>query len=159
MSKEKLIQHYRQKVDFLKIVSQMPSYVERNKVHTYDYGKMTKTMEDNTIIECSVLIEFDENRPSFGIYYGCKVQLNSNLNATTIDSQWESIIEQIKTDFGKHWNNSSKADSRILSCDHEDKAHYWPFWIRLNDDEDIFEAVRGVQIIIQSLLSQKFCSC
>ena len=107
-------------------------------------------------IECAVLIEFDDKRPASGIYYGCKVPYKNIKEIEEIDQQWKDIVEQIKNDFGIYWNNFNKANSRILSCDHEDKKHYWPFWIRLNDDEDIYEAVKGVQIIIQSLLYQGF---
>ncbi len=157
MSQETLIQHYQLKLKILQFLSYPPhlyriarSKSNPNNIHMFFYGTAKK--ED---IECAVLIEFDENRPAYGIYYGCKVP-SSKFTAPAIDKQWETIIKTMKNDFGMHWNNFNKANNRILSCEHEDKKHYWPFWIRLNDDEDIYEAVKGVQIIIQSLLYQGF---
>ena len=146
--RSKLMERYTEKFNLIPVVKGYPS----DKSHGNLLKKCYGTFRNNGGLECDVLIEFYTNQPAYGIYYGCFVDKREK----DIESKWEQIVLSIKRDFALYWESAQKADGKILEYDYIDNKGYWPFWIRLEDNEDIFEAIKNVQIIIKSLLAQGF---
>ena len=97
------------------------------------------------------LIEFDLEKPSYGIYYGCRALIfgkNQTQEIINLQTEWDKkikakVCEVLNNTFQK--NNFYK---RCLLTDNANNKTYWPFWIRLSEDEDIIEyAGLAIQLI------------
>lgn len=152
ISKLSLVERYQKKMDLVPIVNGYPSK-ETEGLCTYCYGTFVKQGIDG---RCKVLLEFDKGRPAQGIYFGC--QLDEDTESQQVIETWEPIVDVIKRDFTLYWHSASTSDNRILEWDFKDNDYhrYWPFWIRLEDNEDIFEATKCIEVIISSLKAQGF---
>lgn len=96
------------------------------------------------------LIEYDIYEPNVGIYYGCKgltLKGNHNKQIENFNKEWEKIRDKVaevltNTFPGKNFTY------RFKCTDNANNNTYWPFWITLNEDEDIVGvAVRALRII------------
>lgn len=153
MCNPKLVERYEKRFDLIPVINDYPKDCSKDNFHRMCYG----TFKNNDDLLCEVLIEFDTNQPAYGIYYGCFVDIKySNFNQ--LEMIWEQTVLSIKRDLALYWRSAQKASNKMLEDDGLDKRGFWPFWIRLEDDEDIFEAVKNVHIIINSLLTQGFIS-
>ncbi len=146
-----LIDRYINKMNLVPVVNDNP-LLSKDNIFSFCYGEFVK----QGFKKCKVLLEFDQVNPAQGIYYGC--QLEHNTDTTAIIKKWESVTDYIKRDLALFWRSASTANNRILEWDFKDgnNHRYWPIWIRLEENEDIFEAVKCVQIIIYSLKAQGF---
>ena len=147
--KDKLVNRYLEKFEQIPIIRNYPSEdTPDKKLHKKIYGTFTNEKG----LECDVLIEFYEEQPAYCIYYGCFVSKYEE----GIESEWEQVSLSVKHDFTLYWGSAQKANNKILEFDYLDESGYWPFWIRLEDNEDVYEAIKNVHIIINSLLSLGF---
>lgn len=144
------------------------SPVKDGKLTTFDCGKM---MKDELV--CSILIEYDGNKPNYNIYYGIKVvALNAKSNndqdiLSIIEHSWCKINEKLEKAFNDYWDNEYVVRRNINNYNEEEIAPFlnkegeeftvWPFWISLDDTHFINEAKNGVKLIIETLLSEGFC--
>lgn len=97
------------------------------------------------------LLEYDIYDPSVGIYYGCKgLTLNSHNHDEEIrqfNAEWSHIRGTVCTILNNTFpgKNFSK---RVKCTDNANDNTYWPFWITLNEEEDIHEVgIRALSII------------
>ena len=96
------------------------------------------------------LVEFDKYTPCVGIYYGVKGLIyggGNRIQKKIFDAEWLCVRYEICQILNNVFPNKDFT-SRFLPTDNADADTYWPFWIRLNEDEDIIDvAVRSVRII------------
>lgn len=100
------------------------------------------------------LIEFDTYLPSQGIYFGCKsITLpgwDHKEEILKADRDWKEIKDLVV----RRLNNvfiHKDFTSRFKVTDNANNNTYWPFWISLHEDEDIWNVgVRALDIIRQS---------
>ena len=97
------------------------------------------------------LIEYDVYEPSVGIYYGCKGLTLEGYNHEKEIERFNTEWVQIKGLVCTILNNTfpGKNFSRRIKCtDNANDNTYWPFWITLNEEEDIKEVgIRALTII------------
>lgn len=96
------------------------------------------------------LIEYNIKDPTVGIYYGCKGLIyddNDDIRIKELDEQWTKL----KPTVCKILNNTFPDKDftfRFKPTDNANDHTYWPFWITLNEDEDIIEvAARATKLI------------
>lgn len=97
------------------------------------------------------LLEYDIYEPTVGIYYGCKGLTQEGYDHSkeieVFNSEWNQIRGLVCTIL----NNTfpGKNFSKRLKCTNNANDNtYWPFWITLNEEEDIREVgLRALGII------------
>lgn len=106
--------------------------------------------------EIQVVVEFDENEPYAGIYYGCRLEMSEDSNLFDLDQ-----LKQFYYD--NYWSlyNSGSISSMenvfLKDEEHEDKNNkkiYWPFWIRLEEKYPIAQVMVGAYVIREALKEQ-----
>lgn len=105
-----------------------------------------------------VLIEHDSNHIDTGIYYGIKaITKETKILKQSEDDKWKKIMAEFKKEFDLFWNNSNISNKRFQKGDqcYENNTQYWPFWIRLEDSEEIYHAVSGIMVILKVLNDQR----
>lgn len=71
-------------------------------------------------------IEFNKCRPDSGIYYGCKCVKTLKGDDLYIDKEWEKLNATIQ----------EQLDKVLLPSNFDaGQEQYWPFWIRLQEEE------------------------
>lgn len=136
MSKQDLIKKYQAKKEYLQL-SHSKDQMYNKVFATYE---MVITSSSSLKIEFDVLIEFDEFRPEYGIYYGCRIKnVKSNF---TLPPIWDSIVTDLESILAKV---NLPADWNV------NDGEIWAFSVRLNDDEPANEAREGVCTIIEYL--------
>jgi hypothetical protein len=97
------------------------------------------------------LIEFDTQDTAYGIYYGCRSLIkdgDQDKEISVLQSEWDNILMAetcnvlnntfIDKDFSGRFQKTNNANNRT----------YWPFWIALQEDEDVVDvAARAVSIM------------
>lgn len=125
-------------------------YKSKLKEYKYDLNGESYVLfsKDIKINNCnvSVVVEYDNNRPAYGIYYGIKMNEGDQIND----------IENIKSYFLDNWwlqnhpGYSELEGNRIfIEGDKgisEDKT-FWPIWIRLEDYRNVSEAIDAAKVI------------
>lgn len=98
----------------------------------------------------SVVVEYDNNRPAYGIYYGIKMNENGQLNN----------IENIKSYFLDNWwlqnhpcCSELEGNSIFIEGDkgNSEDNTFWPIWIRLEDYRDVSDAIEAAEVIYNYL--------
>lgn len=96
------------------------------------------------------LIEFDNKEPSYGIYYGCIGLVkggDQHEQYAIFAREWEVLKDEITEVLNNtfHYKDFSK---RFRMTNNTNDKTYWPFWIMLYDDEDVFDvAALAVKLI------------
>ena len=136
MSKQDLIKKYQAKKEYLQL-SHSKDQMYNKVFATYE---IVITSSSSLKFEFDVLIEFDEFRPEYGIYYGCRIKnVKSNF---TLPPIWDSIVTDLESILAKV---NLPADWNV------NDGEIWAFSVRLNDDEPANEAREGVCTIIEYL--------
>lgn len=136
MSKQDLIKKYQAKKEYLQL-SHSKDQMYNKVFATYE---MVITSSSSLKFEFDVLIEFDEFRPEYGIYYGCRIKnVKSNF---TLPSIWDLIVTDLESILAKV---NLPADWNV------NDGEIWAFSVRLNDDEPANKAKEGVCTIIEYL--------
>jgi transcriptional regulator with XRE-family HTH domain len=93
------------------------------------------------------LIEFDVNKPSYGIYYGCRGLIfgNQTQEIQNFQNEWEKTIRKKVVEVLNNTFPRKSFDELCLLTDNANNRTYWPFWIRLSEDEDIIK-VAGLAV-------------
>jgi hypothetical protein len=105
------------------------------------YGRFTMNKK-----EYSLLIEYNYQHPEEGIYYGCKCEKTENMSRDEIDNDWKEIIPQISDIICK---------KALLSPYGIEQGSYWPFWIRLDENEPTKIAPENMEMIKHYLDKKK----
>lgn len=85
------------------------------------------------------LIEYKITEPTVGIYYGCRGLIydgDDEVGINRLDTEWS----QLKDEVCRVLNNTfpdKDFQLRFKPTDNANDHTYWPFWITLNEDEDI----------------------
>ncbi len=120
--------------------------------------EIKETKEINEI-KYKVLIEHDSNHIDTGIYYGIKAITPKSVTdlKQSEDDKWKKFMAELKKEFDLFWNNSNISNKRFQKGNqcYENNTQYWPFWIRLEDSEEIYHAVSGIMVILKVLNDQK----
>lgn len=110
------------------------------------------------------VIEFSKNKPSEGIYYGCRGLIigegrkDPDAQIKKFNQEWEDIENLITTTLNKSFRNTKKDFSkRFKRTDNAHNFTYWPRWISLEPDEDICqvaaECVKKIRSIYYKYLN------
>ena len=104
------------------------------------------------------LFEFDMVNYGYGIYYGCKcVFLNGDdeVLRQKVDQEWSQLRKGL-TDILNNTFPGMDFLRRALMMEQPINRHYWPFWIKLVEDESICEiankVLRGIHFVYQTRL-------
>ena len=117
MSKQDLIKKYQAKKEYLQL-SHSKDQMYNKVFATYE---MVITSSSSLKFEFDVLIEFDEFRPEYGIYYGCRIKnVKSNF---TLPPIWDSIVTDLESILAKV---NLPADWNV------NDGEIWAFSVRLN---------------------------
>lgn len=96
MSKQDLIKKYQAKKEYLQLSHSKDQMY--NKVFA-TYEMVITSSSSSLKFEFDVLIEFDEFRPEYGIYYGCRIKnVKSNF---TLPPIWDSIVTDLESILAK----------------------------------------------------------
>lgn len=113
--------------------------------------KETLLMTPDGHIGYEFLVEFDQENPEYGIYYGCKGLIKEG----DPEEEIEKILgfyEKIKNELFLVLNNTfldiDFSNNRFQETNNANNRTFWPFWIALGEDEDIIEiAARATKLI------------
>lgn len=96
------------------------------------------------------LIELDKEQASYGIYYGCKGLVKGGCQKEQNEifmKEWD----EMKYEISEVLNNTfpdKDFTKRFRVTNNAENMTYWPFWIKLGDDEDVIEvAALAVKLI------------
>ena len=117
----------------------------------YKIGSMTSGEKSR---KYEFLIEYDTYLPSQGIYFGCKsITLPGGDHKEEIlkaDRDWMEIKDLAARRLNNVFVNKDFS-SRFKVTDNANNNTYWPFWISLHEDEDVWNVgVRALDIIRQA---------
>lgn len=111
--------------------------------------KLGTLINNDKTIEYEFLIEYDISDPSVGIYYGCKCIIHEDTDEAIkkIEKEWISIKDKICVVLNNTFIDKC-FDMRFKPTDNANDKTFWPFWITLNEDEDIVKVgARALNII------------
>ena len=97
------------------------------------------------------LIEYEKEEPTVGIYYGCKCLFPEGVDPQTYINRFNEEWETVKNEILTLLNNTFPSidfKHRFKWTNNANDGTYWPFWITLNEDEDICGVgLRAIKII------------
>ena len=106
------------------------------------------------------LVEYDKWEPTVGIYYGCKGLIldgDTDEEKTRFDSEWKEIKEEL-TFILNNVFTTIDFTPRFKPTNNLNNATYWPFWVTLNENEDIIKvAARATRIIREVYKRYHYC--
>lgn len=136
-----LVEHYKNKWNLIG--------TNDGKRHYYmvsmQYSDTNK--EDENPSRIDVVLEFDEAKPEYGLYFGCKIPKNEKMSPSLKDSIWteyKSVIygnRDIQQDYVFHPD--------CESC--KDDNDQWAFWIRLEEEFDVFNGIQRIGLLTEVL--------
>lgn len=104
-----------------------------------------------------LLIEYDQNNPCYGIYFGCKMNDKQDKN---------DKLEELKNDIWKSYKDkiypetSVEMDNVFLPDCEKDcqkkEGMFWFFWIRLDEHLDMEDAMQRLNILIEIFKGRGF---
>ena len=104
-----------------------------------------------------LLIEYDQSNPCYGIYFGCKMNVEKKG-----DDKLEELKEQIWGAYKDriYPNSSVQMDNVFLpDCEkdcQEKEVMFWFFWIRLDEHLVMKDAIQRLNILIKIFKEQGF---
>lgn len=131
-----------------------------------------KPIEHNGLVY-EFLVEYQIGDPNTGIYFGCKV-LNRDVMAYFKNGDFDiatQLTHKMIDDTDKEWkihlknavavvlNNSfpdKKFNLRFCRTENANDGTYWPFWIRLNEEEDIVTVAANAVKLIKNVYLTHF---
>lgn len=100
------------------------------------------------------LIEFDSDDFAYGIYFGCKCILNQKDKiARQVEEcveEWEQHIKRKLLDNLNRTFVNIDFTNRYIATDNVSDRTYWPFWIRLGENEDVIKVAALATKIIRN---------
>lgn len=97
------------------------------------------------------LLEYDIFEPTVGIYYGCKgLTLDGydhDIEIDTFNKEWDQIKGHVCVILNNTFPGKNFA-MRFKATNNANDNTYWPFWISLQEEEDIYEVgLRALKLI------------
>lgn len=132
-------------------------------------GEILKIRPEGKKYYYEFLIEFDTKDFGYGIYYGCKAVIDNDVNSKT--EEFKNIINEIdaatkeythsdkvhgkNTDekytielaLNRSFNKDASNKWAFIPTNNYNDNIYWPFWIKLHEEDDIEFAVHAIRII------------
>ena len=99
------------------------------------------------------LFEFDKEDYEYGIYFGCKgLIFDGNVLEQIIifDKEWGRIKERIIKKLNRNFRGND-FDKRVRITNNCNDYTYWPFWIKLYEDENILIKGKKALTIIRDV--------
>lgn len=97
------------------------------------------------------LFEFDKKDYEYGIYFGCRgLIFDGNVleQILIFDNEWEKVKKRIIGKLNRTYR-SNDFNKRVRITNNCNDFTYWPFWIKLYDDEDITQKGQKMLSIIR----------
>ena len=107
-----------------------------------------------------LLIEYDQNNPCYGIYFGCKmsigiIQDNESKELEELKKHiWESYKEKIYPNISVEMDNVFLPDCE-KDCQKKE-GMFWFFWIRLDEHLVMDDAIHRLNILIKIFKDNEF---
>ena len=123
-----------------------------------------KPIEHNGLVY-EFLVEYQKHDPNTGIYYGCKVSNrnimehfeNGNIDMANqlthkmvdcADKEWKTYLRDATALVLSNSYPDKKFNLRVCHTENANDGTYWPFWIRLNEEEDVvYVAANAIKLI------------
>ena len=126
----------------------MRHYAEgREDVYMYCFGSLEKDGE-----KYYLHVEFNKHYP-YQIYYGCYCP-EPKTTTDELRKEWDALLESLHRTFAQVWGSRKIAEARLHPYYFD--AFFWPFWINVEDAEEITEAVKGIFAIVAALTAEGF---
>jgi hypothetical protein len=119
----------------------------REDVYMYCFGSLEKDGK-----KYYLHLELNKHYP-YQIYYGCYCP-KPNFTPKELQTEWDALLESLRITFAQLWGSRKTAEDRLHPYYYD--GFFWPFWINVEDAEDITEAVKGIKAIITSLTAEGF---
>lgn len=169
---------YLEKIGILKQYDQEFCYCHNVRKREIEVQHMYKLLTDGQTSlvgkdgrQYEFLVEFDDEDFAYGIYFGCKVifdidgvkdRSNKEKNkwavkqAEEVMAEWEQLKDTVCNVLNMTFVGQD-FESRILPTDNVSDDTFWPFWFRLETDEDVYQvsatAVRIIRNVYKEFLS------
>lgn len=99
------------------------------------------------------LVEFDPDDFAYGIYFGCRCALNEDdkiaRQVEACDKEWRRIEPYVTENLNNAFPDLDFS-KRYIPTDNVSDRTYWPFWIRLGEEEDVVEVAATATRIIRN---------
>ena len=113
----------------------------------------------NPLIQYEFLIEYKISDPVTGIYFGCKAIADYDVTIEQLieisDREWadvkKGVIKALNAKF-----NCQDFDKKLKQTDNANYHTYWPFWIPLENKEDIRGVGKNALTIIRNIYKDYF---
>ena len=96
------------------------------------------------------LVEFDLEDVAYGIYYGCRGLIKGGKKEEQIgmlQAEWDELLSAEVCNLLNNTFLDKDFSHRFQKTNNADRGTYWPFWLSLNEDEDVIEvAARAVRL-------------
>lgn len=106
-----------------------------------------------------LLIEYDQNKPSYGIYFGCKTPVN-NEKINELQEMKKDIWESYKAEYYKDVDVDVDIDNVFLpDCEldcTETENMFWLFWIRLDEHLEMNDALLRLNKLVEIFKGKGF---
>lgn len=113
-------------------------------------------------INYEFLVETDREDFAYGIYYGCRCILNTDRDVVKqvrqCNKEWKYLKPQILAALNNTFADVDFSE-RTIPTDNVSRMTYWPFWIRLGENEDVKDvaavATRIIRNVYREFLKQE----
>lgn len=108
------------------------------------------------------LVEFDKETPGYGIYYGCRAIIDESITSEEelirqidlIEEDMIPIKEKASEVLNKVFVSKKFNEQSFRKTNNANENTYWPFWIALSDEEDIWTiAAQATKLIANTYLT------
>ena len=148
------ISHLNSEKDF-----KLENKVRRRKMPTHTMYKLINENGKTYLsgkggIRYEFLVETDSEDFAYGIYYGCRCILNSKGDVVEqverCNKEWRYLQSNILTALNNTFVDLDFTD-RTIPTDNVSRMTYWPFWIRLGENEDVNDVAAVATRVIRNV--------
>ncbi|MBR1464656.1 MAG: hypothetical protein IJ604_14940 [Prevotella sp.] len=120
---------------------------DHEDVYMYCFGSLEKNGN-----KYYLHLELNKHYP-YQIYYGCYCP-EPKAKPDELRREWDALLEPLRRTFTDFWGSRKIAEARIRPYYYD--GFFWPFWINVEDAEEITEAVKGISVIVEVLTTEGF---
>lgn len=110
--------------------------------------------------KCYLLIEYDQRKPSYGIYYGCQIPVEIEKEySKELNVLKEEIWESYKKEIYPTTPNVEMDNVFLPDCEPDcsnTKNVFWFFWIRLDEHLTMDDAMQRLYVLIKIFKEKGF---
>lgn len=110
-------------------------------------------------IRYEFLVETDSEDFAYGIYYGCRCILNTERDVIEqvkqCNDEWRYLQPQILAALNNTFVDLDFSN-RTIPTDNVSRMTYWPFWIRLGENEDVNDVAAVATRVIRNVYQEFF---